>query len=267
MHQAPVTPPRSLVLYSTLACPFILDRPSTQPPAPSVFQRMPPVFSALHNLPLEHHCRKCDRDGILDLPHLWDSARKIIPYPATSFHASPGHPPHTRCIRCRRREQCTNCRKIFRKKHFQKPSKPNETGADAFFKTCSKCREKNVQRRLRCRQQAIDAGLRYCPSCNKNVTEADCQGTNGTLYITCNACREVQRVARARVAPQPMLQNPHYRADNNIVLPIDGELLPEGLEVVEPDEFDAVFSDGIDYMNIDVPQEHALSSSESSLLT
>ncbi len=169
---------------------------------------MPPVLSTLNHS--FEYCSQCQRD-IPATPRNWNTERKMcadcarqrpltirIPaatvrctlcsglYPPRVFSAGHGRPAHSRCSRCRLRERCYRCRKIKRRKHFKRPSIVDENAPNALFKSCDHCRAKEVQRGLRQRQRAADAGLKWCPICRMQISEDDCRDDSGTVRATCN---------------------------------------------------------------------------------
>ena len=73
-------------------------------------------------------------------------AQKTCALCRSVFHASVplplpknNNPSAMRCAPCRRREKCSRCNKIKKKKHFKKESEPNR-----FYKTCAGCRAKHL---------------------------------------------------------------------------------------------------------------------------
>jgi hypothetical protein len=61
--------------------------------------------------------------------------------------------PQSRCLPCQKREKCSRCNKIKKRKRFEK-----EDGTNSIFKTCNVCREKDVVRHFQKRLQAQSLG-------------------------------------------------------------------------------------------------------------
>ena len=65
---------------------------------------------------------------------------------------------------CERREKCSSCKKIKKKKHFQKSAQQR----GVILKTCLSCREKSINWNLSKRRQAEDQGVYMRPRCFPN---------------------------------------------------------------------------------------------------
>ncbi len=237
-----------------------------------------PLQSNLNHTTL--YCSPCDRD-IPGTPANWNFARnrcqecarsrplltiRLPPrkrcvlclgmFPLNTFAAGEGHEPHLRCGSCRRRERCTKCHKIKRKGNFKRPSAQDENAPGALLKKCSHCRQADATRGLQKRQEAAAAGRRWCSACRKQVSEEDCVDADGVVRATCNHCR-----ARRRAFYQEQVQRHDVPDDNDINEDIPDELeQPEGVDTVEEDYFD----DDPAWMDVDIPEEEFLTTSEQS---
>lgn len=222
----------------------------------------------------DKHCRHCDRDIPANDIH-WHFQRNIcrkcaaqrptlvLPgnrtvacglcrarFPPRVFDIGDGHS-SDRCSGCRRRECCTRCHKIKKRKHFQRPSAREDAPC---FKTCAECRKKVIQRTLHRRAEAVAAGMGWCTCCKRQVTEDDCRTAEGVVRATCNACR-------ARLHNRASNHRDGVEPDHGEDMP-DAPDIPDGVEAVARDEFDELYDDTINFMNIDVPEENVLNASE-----
>ena len=87
---------------------------------------------------------------------------------------------------------------------------------------------------------------------------------NGTLRANCRACLTRQRDERRaalETAATAAARDHELGAERTLH---DGDA--EGVEATEVDEFDNMFGDGTDLMNIDLPDDSALSQHEATLL-
>lgn len=96
--------------------------------------------------------------------------------------------------------------------------------------------------------------MRYCLLGRHQVTPDECREGNRE-FACCNMCRARRRaVLDARnIVPD---------ADDLV----EDEPDPEGLEPAEEDEYDTIFGDGADFMDIDVPDDSAISARQAALL-
>jgi hypothetical protein len=152
-----------------------------------------------------------------------------------------------------------------------------------FYKTCASCRAKAKLRVAQKRAQAEmhgnyqpvvlvtlpltldNTGRRYCVAASHQVSVLDCTSRDGTLQTSCHAClarrREECHAALDAAAAPSTLQHPELRAEENW---LDGDV--DGVELGDFDEFDNVFGDGTDLMDVDLPGDSALSPRETALL-
>ncbi len=167
---------------------------------------MPPVLSTQRNANAPtKYCRKCKED-VPAVVRFWDFQLKMccgcaltyippiripggrVPRQACtlcsnmfsihSFASPPGEAPHTRCVHCRRKERCTRCRKIKKKKEFRRPTDEDRTRP--LLKTCNKCRLKQTREYISRRQQAETTGM-INHVCRMDANSPFIQGTGGVL--------------------------------------------------------------------------------------
>ena len=91
------------------------------------------------------------------------------------------------------------------------------------------------------------------------VSAEDCISDDGILRAACRACLTRRREQRAALSA-PVTQDLEAEAE---AAALQGDA--EGVEV-DVDEFDAVYGDGADLMDIDLPNDSALSHREATLL-
>ena len=84
---------------------------------------------------------------------------------------------------------------------------------------------------------------------------------NGTLRATCRACLTLRRERRVELE-QAATGDLEHEQEAAALLQGDAE----GVATANIDEFDAVFGDGADLMNLDLPDDKALTERESALL-
>jgi hypothetical protein len=200
----------------------------------------------------------------------------VVPSPSPENEPSPG-----RCTPCLRFEKCSKCRGVKERDLFEK-----ERGRpDQLYKTCADCRAKATQG---LRQKITEAevvgeymrvlfviyplrtgkGRRYCSLGKHQVSEQDCISDNGTIQATCRVCltrrknkRHADHEAAATVAA---LRDRELRLGAEQTLHVGDA---EGVQGAEIEGFDDVFGDGTDLMNVDLPDDSALSQQEAALLT
>ena len=105
-------------------------------------------------------------------------------------------------------------------------------------------------------------GQRWCASGRHQVTVEECRADNGEIRATCLACLS----NRARVCEQAALAQAQRLALEDGYEAAAGDDNAEGIEVIEVDEFDAIFGDGHDLMDVDLPDDSAASAREKALL-
>ncbi|EDR04581.1 uncharacterized protein LACBIDRAFT_330518 [Laccaria bicolor S238N-H82] len=93
------------------------------------------------------------------------------------------------------------------------------------------------------------------------VSVEDCMAENGTLRATCRACLTLRRERRVELERAAMGDLEH---EQEAAALLQGDA--EGVATTNADEFDAVFGDGADLMNLDLPDNKALTERESALL-
>ncbi|KAJ7635003.1 hypothetical protein FB45DRAFT_743710, partial [Roridomyces roridus] len=107
----------------------------------------------------------------------------------------------------------------------------------------------------------LPSGLHYCTHGKHEVTVAECTAADGTVRANCIACLARRQEAYARAADA--------RAQREVENQGDGDGLAEedeGVQTVPTDEFDAIFGDGSDLMDVDLPEDNALVSDEAQCL-
>ena len=157
----------------------------------------------------------------------------------------------TRCHSCQRRENCSSCSKLKKKKHFYNAKQPNQ-----LFKTCQTCRDKTINCNQKQREAAAAVGLRWCISGVHQVTVEDCTSPGGIIHASCLVCLERwHETYAAQVAAAAIDQN----AEQDTV---DGR---EGV-ATEPVVNDGEFGDGAEWMDLDLPDDSAVSAREKILL-
>ncbi|KAJ7223411.1 hypothetical protein GGX14DRAFT_387730 [Mycena pura] len=182
----------------------------------------------------------------------------ITQYPIANFLVSGQENPHERCRRCRTRERCTrrDCsRPIKKRKHFEKHQGQPDRG---LYRTCDSCRSAQTRRAHQRRSAAEAAGQRYCTVGQHIVSIEDCTDDAAVVFSSCNACR-----ARRRA---------HYAANNARVDVEDGEGArgddeAEGVAGNQAvDEYDEFFGDGWEMMDVDLPEDSAISGREAAAI-
>ena len=110
-------------------------------------------------------------------------------------------------------------------------------------------------------------GMRYCVGGKHQVCVEDCRAENGELRANCRTCLNRRTQLRQQAAAA---------AVDELLFAVDdpfqaaaGDDRAEGVEAPPlqvVDEFDAVFGDGADLMDIDLPSDSAVSAREAALL-
>ena len=108
----------------------------------------------------------------------------------------------SRCRSCQRRERCSHCHVLKKRKHFR-----NAIDHDRPFKTWQTCRDKNKNRIRRHRDAAHALGLRWCIYGSHNVTVAACTSADDVLHTSCLPCRERVHAACVPRAPPPAIHH------------------------------------------------------------
>jgi hypothetical protein len=92
----------------------------------------------------------------------------------------------------------------------------------------------------------------------------DCQGENGEFQANCHACLDRNAQLREQAAAATVEEQQFGLADTfEAAL---GDDAAEGVDATLANEFDAVFGDGNDLMDIDLPADSAMSAQEAALL-
>jgi hypothetical protein len=104
--------------------------------------------------------------------------------------------------------------------------------------------------------------MRWCAPGSHQVLTEECQAEDGRIRAACGAClaRLRERTAAAALAQEQIaaMRNDYEDAAG------DGDA--DGIEGVAIDEFDAEFGDGNDLMDVDLPDDSAVSARERALL-
>lgn len=95
------------------------------------------------------------------------------------------------------------------------------------------------------------------------VTVNDCQADDGQIRATCRACLSDRARRREEAAAAAQEQHSALEGDYETAA---GDDDTEGIEGAAIDEFDAEFGDGNDLMDIDLPDDSAVSAREKALL-
>ncbi|KAJ3505917.1 hypothetical protein NLJ89_g7163 [Agrocybe chaxingu] len=136
---------------------------------------------------------------------------------------------------------------------------PSGSSTD-LYRTCQTCRAKGMERISRKRAQAAAQGMHWCTFGAHQVTIAECTAPDGTLHATCQQC-----LTRSRQRYAQTVREDHHSAENDFELAANDDAA-EGVEAIPVDDFDAVFGDGSDLMDIDLPEDSAVSDRELQLL-
>jgi hypothetical protein len=101
-------------------------------------------------------------------------------------------------------------------------------------------------------------GQRYCSIGNHQVSVEGCTSIDSTLRATCRARltrrRDERHAALEAAASAAVLRDHELRAEQTLH---NGDT--EGVEATKIDKFDNTFGDGTDLMNVDLPDDSALS--------
>lgn len=178
-------------------------------------------------------------------------------FPLAHFRAEEGNEnPYKRCHSCRKAERCTKCHKIKKRKNFKKGQ------TDELYKTCTTCRTKSLEQTARKRAEAQDAGERWCTPGGHRVSITACTAEDGTIRAACRDCLAEQRARyAAAVAAAQDEQHAQDETENSL-----GDDHAEGFEAAAMDEYDEIFGDGQDLMDVDLPEDSALTDREAKLL-
>ncbi|KAF7371836.1 hypothetical protein MVEN_00040400 [Mycena venus] len=166
---------------------------------------------------------------------------------------------HTQCKSCRKRQKCTRCGIIKKKKYFRKAA--DTAGAssapESFSTRCEVCRQTESDLIGRRRDAAEAAGHRYCAQGRHEVSLRECTAPDGTVYLTCQKCLISRRDARASTARTGEAAADRDAEDHGEGLNPDED--DEGVQAGPVDEYDAFFGDGLDLAGIDLPGDSAVS--------
>ncbi|KAF7293450.1 hypothetical protein MIND_01122500 [Mycena indigotica] len=112
--------------------------------------------------------------------------------------------------------------------------------------------------RQRRRERADAQGMHFCTSGAHNVTDAE-RTEDGRVYANCNACRARRRAKYAAM---------HAEGNVDVELGEDaaGDDAAEGVAQTPDDEFDEFFGNGAEFMDIDLPEDSALSAREAAAI-
>ncbi|THU96843.1 hypothetical protein K435DRAFT_796972 [Dendrothele bispora CBS 962.96] len=153
------------------------------------------------------------------------------------------------------RNKCGRCSRILRFKHFVPVSlitKYEQSGLtpeifSKLTKSCNKCRASATQRNARKETQAEAAGQHWCTSCQSAVSREDCRDGTGNIHLTCNKCHTQVQNTRRRLNVQ-MIPDEDVPAQDDA----------EGAKSLDSDPYDAIFGDGSDMMEIDMPKDFSI---------
>ena len=152
---------------------------------------------------------------------------------------------------------------------------------DSLYKTCKLCREKatayNYQKRAQAESRGIYMlfyllflyrndvleGMHWCTTGAHCVSVEECLTEDGAVCATCAGCRTRLRVRTAAAA----LACEQADALSNEYEHVAGDDDAEGVQAIPVDEFDEIFGDGNDLMDVDLPDDRAVSAREKELLT
>ncbi|OBZ66500.1 hypothetical protein A0H81_13517 [Grifola frondosa] len=110
------------------------------------------------------------------------------------------------------------------------------------------------------RLNGVDNSLNH-PDVANAALRLRCEGDSGLWKKGYDGVQDADAKGHARVAAANIQQG-----ENDLEQDLPENDQAEGVESVEMDEFDQIFGDGAEYMNIDVPEESALSGTEATLL-
>jgi hypothetical protein len=160
--------------------------------------------------------------------------------------------------------------------------KERHSARNMFYKTCATCRANTTLCLHQKRAQAAmhgkfrhlvlvttplrlhNTGQRYCVAGSHQVSLHDCTSGDGALRTSCRGCLRRwrdERHAALEATAAAAVQHPEVPADENWH---NGDV--DGVEVAQFDEFDNVFGDGSDLMDVDLPLDSALSRGDAALL-
>lgn len=94
--------------------------------------------------------------------------------------------------------------------------------------------------------------MRWCSHCKKEVTIEQCRTEDGSLTAMCRQCTQQRRIQETAPPQEDIIE------DDNI----------EGVQNIQLDEFDILLeSDLEEYMEIDIPEDAAMNTTEAERVT
>lgn len=107
--------------------------------------------------------------------------------------------------------------------------------------------------------------MRWCSTGAHQTTVADCTNERGLLQASCQECLARRRQRHAEVAAAAAAVNAAADAAAEQAVANDADANP-ALHGLDEDEFDLIFGDGAEYMNIQLPDDSVLNAREAGLM-